>query len=331
MNLSHLSPNFIIPKGTQVVLRCDEDVMGAHLHTDGSHLKKKRGSVGVIETPPLTNDYAYVVGFSDGHTARVKKVDLIIRREDSPEEDFPQREVGEYEKHLIYKIRAGSHAFGLANEQSDLDERGVFLPPAEWQWSLQPLPEQIEFKRTAAGEIIHHNSTDEADDVCWFEIAKFVRLALKANPNILEALYVPEHCVLSCDAIGRKLRDLRGAFLSRYIYQTYSGYVLSQFKKMKGRMERGFEYKAKHAMHLIRLLYSGIEAMRGHGILVDVGEYRAELLRIKQENRPFDDVMKQALTLVAEFEKEYERTSLPERPDCEAADRFLIEARRSRV
>ena len=84
-------------------------------------------------------------------------------------------------------------------------------------------------------------------------------------------------------------------------------------------------------MHLIRLLYSGIEALKGRGILVDVGPYRAELLRIKHENVPFAEVYARALELNVEFQKQFEATTLPDRPDVAAIDRFLIEARRSRV
>ena len=54
--------------------------------------------------------------------------------------------------------------------------------------------------------------------------------------------------------LGGLLRELRGAFLSKYLYQTYSGYVLSQFKKMKRAVEAGETFRPKHAMHLIRLL-----------------------------------------------------------------------------
>ena len=219
----------------------------------------------------------------------------------------------------------------MADENSDEDERGVYLPPAEWHWSLQAPPEQIEFKRTAEGTILDHDSPEGDADVCWWELGKFLRLAIKANPNILETLYVPEEHVLFADAIGRRLRELRGKFLSKLIYQTYSGYVLSQFRKSRRDMERDGAYKPKHAMHLIRLLYSGIEALRGSGILVDVGRYREELLAIRHRPPPFEEVYRRAMELDRIFQEEFQRTALPDRPDMDAVDRFLVEARRSRV
>jgi len=331
MDPSQLSPNFIISSGTQVVLRRDIEISGAHADPDGRRPVKKRGSVGVVFEQPLTNDYSYAVRFADGEVVRAKKSDLTVRRSDAPEEELPGRDVAAYEPQVIYRVRLGSWAFGLADEHSDQDERGVYLPPAEWDWSLQRPPEQIQFKRAPDGRIMDYNEKQGENDVCWWELEKFLRLALKANPNILEALYVPEEHVLFASEQGRKLREIRDKFLSKYLYQTYSGYVLSQFHKFHRDIQHGGKYKPKHAMHLIRLLYSGIEALRGHGILVDVGQHREELLRIKREAPPFEEIHRKALELNQVFQAECERTRLPAHPDVAAVDHFLIEARRSKV
>jgi len=307
--------------------------MGPASDVSGQRAYKKTGSVGVVTQAPLTHDYTYMITFADGSVVRAAKSDLSVRRSDAPEDGMPAREISAFEPLVIYKVRMGSNAFGLANENSDTDERGIFLPPAEWHWSLQPLPEQIEFKRLADGRIVDHNetNTDHEADVCWWELEKFLRLALKANPNVLEALFVDDAHVLHCSELAAELRQMRGCFLSKYLYQTYSGYVLSQFKKMKRAVEMGEQHRPKHASHLIRLLYSGIEAVKGNGILVDVGPYREELLRIKHEALPFAEVYDQAVELTRVFEEEYSRTTLPDLPDIAAVDQFLIKARRSRV
>ena len=210
---SQLSPNFIIPVGTQVVLKRDHAVTDAA--SPGKAPFKKAGSVGVIERAPVTNDYAYLLQFADGHRARAKRDDLTILRTDAPESQLAARDLMAYEPHLIYLVTLGSRAYGLADEQSDHDERGIYQPPAEWHWSLQPLPEQVEFKRTADHAILDHQTKADADDVCWWELEKFVRLALKANPTILEVLYAPERLILRIDAIGERLLGIRGAFLSK--------------------------------------------------------------------------------------------------------------------
>jgi uncharacterized protein len=46
----------------------------------------------------------------------------------------------------------------------------------------------------------------------------------------------------------------RKRFLSKLIYQTYNGYVMSQFKKLEQDLRALGEIKWKHAMHLNQLL-----------------------------------------------------------------------------
>jgi hypothetical protein len=125
-----------------------------------------------------------VIHFSDDHQVRAKRDDLTILRTAAPESSLGEREVTAYEPYLIYRVIVGSHAYGLADKHSDGDERGVYLSPAEWHWSLQPLPEQIEFKQAVDGTMLAHHFKADADDFCWWELEKFVRLALKANPTV---------------------------------------------------------------------------------------------------------------------------------------------------
>jgi uncharacterized protein len=297
-------PSFLIPVGTQVVLRSAKRV-------PGTDLVKAAGSVAEILESPPSNERSYRIRFVDGVELRVKIGEVAIRRREIGEElASPGADLLSF---VIYRVLLGSRAFGLATEQSDEDRRGVFLPPAELTWGLVKPPEQIEF------------SSEGVEEVDW-ELEKFLRLALAANPNILETLWSP--LVLHMDEIGEQLRGLRSAFLSRHIYKTYSGYVLSQFRLMKRGFERKGEYKAKHAMHLIRLLHSGIHALRDGDIRVDVAEHRAELLEIRSGSLQFEQVRERALELDRLFQKAFAATTLPERPDYERVNRFLISSRR---
>jgi hypothetical protein len=87
-------------------------------------------------------------------------------------------------------------------------------------------------------------------------------------------------------------------------------------------------YKAKHAMHLIRLLYSGIEALRSGQIRIDVGKHREELLAVKAGTLLLEQARDRALELDREFQAAYRQTTLPEQPDYRQVDEFLIWARR---
>jgi hypothetical protein len=89
--------------------------------------------------------------------------------------------------------------------------------------------------------------------------------------------------------------------------------------------------KHKHAMHLIRLLLSGITALREGTIAVDVGAERERLLTIRRGELPWEAVNAWRLALHREFDAAYAASQLPERPDYARADAFLIAARRSMV
>lgn len=183
-------------------------------------------------------------------------------------------------------------------------------------WSLFKLPEQLEF------------TDDDRDEVFW-ELEKFLKLALKANSNVLETLWTP--LVLHADEVAQRLRAMREAFLSRHLYKTYSGYVLSQFRRMANAQAKTGRFKAKHAMHLIRLLYSGIEALRSGEIRIDVAEHRDELLAIKSGALSFTQAQAQALDLDRQFQDAYRQTALPEQPDFQRVNEFLVWARRRMV
>ncbi|MDB5313487.1 MAG: putative nucleotidyltransferase [Gemmataceae bacterium] len=100
-------------------------------------------------------------------------------------------------------------------------------------------------------------------------------------------------------------------------------------------MKRGYDatgaFKPKHAMHLIRLLHSGIHALKAGEIRVDVAEHREELLAIRSGSVTFDAVRARALELDRAFQDAFSGTALPEKPDTERANRFLIATRRRRV
>ena len=149
------------------------------------------------------------------------------------------------EQFIIYRCVVGSRAYGLDNDESDTDRRGIYLAPADLQWSLFGAPEQFE---------------DNATQSCYWELQKFLTMALKANPNILECLYSP--MVEKITPLGAELLALRQGFLRQMIFQTFNGYAMSQFKKIEQDIRNSGQIKWKHAMHLLRLLLTGAATLR---------------------------------------------------------------------
>jgi hypothetical protein len=178
-------------------------------------------------------------------------------------------------------------------------------------WSLYGVPEQLE-----------NDATQEA----YWELQKFIVLALKANPNVLECLFSP--IVEFATPLAQELLSIRKVFLSKLVFQTYSGYVASQFKKMQVDIRNQGRVKWKHVMHLIRLLISGIDVLREGELVVKVRDRHDELLAIKRGEWTLAQADSYRKQLQAEFEQAFQETELPDRPDYERANLFLIEARR---
>lgn len=300
-----MNPNQIVSAGTMVVISDKIIRKGETLFPEGA--------VGVIVESPSDHTHAYQIRFPDGTIYAMKRQEFTIqklfRREGMERNTLEDRQLFE---HIIYKCVIGSRAYGLDHDGSDTDLRGIYLPPADMHWSLYGVPEQLE----------------QGEEAYW-EIQKFLKLALKANPNILECLYTPS--VEYTTPLADELREIRSIFLTKLVYQTYNGYVMSQFRKLKKHQEKHGTIKWKHAMHLIRLLLSGITALKDGHILVDVGDYRDELLAIRQEKRTWQAVNQWRLELHKEFDALYPVTQLPDRPDYDAVNAFLIKAHRSQL
>jgi uncharacterized protein len=299
----------IIPKGTQIVLLKEIKVLNENRF-------QSKGAVGKISSLPTDASHAYKVEFLDGTAGMASRKDFSIRKHFQSEQSGLVSQLDNFELYdfVIYRCIVGSRAFGLDNENSDIDRRGIYSPPAELQWSMFGVPEQLENKDT---------------EECYWELRKFLILALKANPNILECLHTP--MVEYANELAQELLEMRGIFLSKLVYQTYNGYVMSQFKKLEQDLRTSGTVKWKHAMHLIRLLLQGIEILLTGEMSLQVSKNRERLLAIRNGEISWEKVNDWRISLHREFDEAFAKTDLPERPDYEKANEFLLKARREMV
>lgn len=282
--------HLVIPAGTKVLTR-------------------PHGLVGVVTHTPADPDHGYRVRFPDGSDQTFRRGELTIFKH--VQDEVPGAvDSTELYGFVVYRCIVGSTAYGLSNEASDVDRRGFYLPPAHIEWSLAGVPEQLE---------------SDNEEVYW-EIEKFIRLALKANPNVLECLYSP--LVETCAPIARELIDLRHIFLSQYVHRTYNAYVLSQFKKLEQDLRSHGQLRWKRVMHLIRLLLSGVEVLKHGFVPLRVDQHRDRLLAIRRGEVAWEDVELWRLSLHKELDEALRATHLPEHPDYERANNYLIRARR---
>lgn len=295
-----------LPVGTQVVLR----VAGP----DDAGGTAQRGATGRIGG--VTADGRYEVRLVDGRGTVARRDQLSLRTAyqddaiglEAPDGDLLVRE------RTIYAAVVGSRAFGLDTDASDTDTRGVYVAPTEAFWSLAKPPTHV-----------------DGPEPEWFswEVERFCELALKGNPNLLEVLHSP--LVVTCTPLGEELLELRTAFLSQLAYQTYSGYVLSQFKKLEADFRRDGAPKWKHVMHLIRLLLSARTLLADGRLVVDVGADRERLLQVKAGALPWDEVERWRLDLHEQLDRALAKTMLPATPDVARVDTWLRSVRRRSI
>ncbi|MEM6733627.1 MAG: nucleotidyltransferase domain-containing protein, partial [Myxococcota bacterium] len=117
---------------------------------------------------------------------------------------------------VIYSAVVGSHAWGLANEDSDEDIRGCFVAPFEDLSSLWDMPDEVH---------------DPVGDASYWEVEKLIEQGLRGDANTLETLWSPLHREVT--GLGRELLSRREMFVSMNILGSFGRYAQSQFKKIE--------------------------------------------------------------------------------------------------
>src|SRR4051812_35206236 len=125
--MSHQSEN--ISAGTQIVARIE-------IRGPNNSLVHPRGAVGVITRTPAGTENHYLVRFPDGFEASLTRDQLEVLKHFKDRLGNADNLAGfELEDFIIYRCIVGSRAYGLDTDASDTDLRGIYLAPAELQWS----------------------------------------------------------------------------------------------------------------------------------------------------------------------------------------------------
>jgi predicted nucleotidyltransferase len=118
----------------------------------------------------------------------------------------------------ILVVTHGSHASGLNTPASDLDIKGIAIPPREYFLGF-------------ANSFAQAESKDP--DMVIYDLRKFCKLAAECNPNIIEVLFCDESNHRLLTPAGQRLIDARDVFLSKKARHTFSGYAHAQLKRIK--------------------------------------------------------------------------------------------------
>ncbi|MFZ5892697.1 MAG: DNA polymerase beta superfamily protein [Myxococcota bacterium] len=145
--------------------------------------------------------------------------------------------------HTIFVTLAGSQAHGTARADSDLDLRGICVMPLEQRLSLFATFEQDASPlagpvwNSVEARVRAHTSAARAlgtkTESVVFELAKFLKLCVQANPNALEILFADERDWLFETPAWLTLRAERHLFLTRRVEESFLGYAVAQLKRIR--------------------------------------------------------------------------------------------------
>jgi predicted nucleotidyltransferase len=142
--------------------------------------------------------------------------------------------------HTILLTVSGSRAYGVHRPDSDVDLRGVAIPPASYLHGFLRRFEQADDPGAMAQfedvlSVAERKATAGTKlEGTVYSLVKFARLAVDCNPNILDVLFCRDEEVRLSTALGDRLRSARPQFLSAKARHTYSGYAMSQLKRIEG-------------------------------------------------------------------------------------------------
>ena len=213
---------------------------------------------------------------------------------------------------IVYSTIHGSKAYGLNNENSDTDIRGIFMPTA------------IEtFGFLAARESF--TGTKEADETYW-SLPKFFRLASKCNPNAIEILFTNEEDHINDKTVlAQCILAGRHDFLSKQAFHSFGGYARSQFLKLEKR-ETWDPGIWKDAMHTIRLLDFGKQILTTGDLKVKVPkDFREYLLDVRNAKIPKYEVLEMATDMFLEMAEANKTSKLPEHADLDKLNYWCME------
>ncbi|MEM1417262.1 MAG: nucleotidyltransferase domain-containing protein, partial [Myxococcota bacterium] len=159
---------------------------GTLVTTRRAHDGRPQGAVGRVVG---VDEAGVTLRFADGHSLTLPRADVVPTKLGEARYAVRRAEAwAALRPTAIVDTVVGSRAWGLSEEGSDVDRRGVFVLPTPWTAGLVTPPTELV-------------SLDGSGT--YWELGKAVRQALRADPNTLETLFLPGARAL--DPMGEQL------------------------------------------------------------------------------------------------------------------------------
>lgn len=237
-----------------------------------------------------------------------------------------------------YMCLMGSVAYGVAGDDSDSDIYGFCVPPKSMVFPHlygEILGFGRQTKRFEQWQEHHINDIDNGKqyDFQIYNIIKFFQLCMENNPNMCDALFVPERCIIHCSSIGNIVRENRKLFLHRGCWHKFRGYAYSQLHKMsikspevgskREALVKKFGFDVKFAYHVVRLIYEVEQILTTHDLNLESNSETLKAIRRGEwtEERIIDFFSQKEKAL----NKAYEESTLQYSPDENKIKQILLQ------
>ena len=160
----------------------------------------------------------------------------------------------------------GSHAYGTANENSDVDFRGITLN----------LPSDL------IGLTKFEQYVDDGTDTVIYSFNKMVKLLLECNPNTCEILGLDDDQYLIRSPLGQELRENAGLFLSMRAVRSFGRYANDQLRRLQNALARDSlpqPDRERHIMNSVKCVIEDFNRKNGDEVksLAGTGDFRISL------------------------------------------------------
>lgn len=240
---------------------------------------------------------------------------------------------------LHYEVIMGSQAYGVANDSSDMDIYGWCIPPKSYIfphtdgyiYGFGPKPQGFE-------QFIQHHVEDAQKkteyDFTIYSIVKYLDLVAQNNPNMIDSIFVPFHCITHMTELGSMLRDKRKEFLHKGSYHKFKGYAYAQIQKVKTKVVHEdmspkrresiekFGYDTKFSYHCIRLL-DECEQILGLGD-IDLQRNNEQLKAIRRGDWTLEQLIESFELREKNLQSLYDMSKLPEYPNWTLLQNLLF-------
>jgi len=222
----------------------------------------------------------------------------------------------------LFLVISGSHGFGYASESSDVDVRGVYIAPTK---------KFLGMRRIATEPTFEYMSQDRMLDVSVDEVGHYINVVERSNGERVE--WPSSRLLLAASPEYIELRDIiNSAGLSK----RQAGYYVHLPRDIRAGKKPAKGIKGD--IYAMRTYLAGIMLFEQGRIMSDISDLGRELdvptvdelINLKKQGTEYDPRKFERVfnELDSRLIRAIENSSLPDRPDIDKLNKYLVELRK---